>query len=75
MMEPAAYRIANGNTTVPLHLDPYGTVFVVFRKPSNSPSLNLTAKSESTVATLEGAWEVSFEGDRGAPEKITLDKP
>jgi hypothetical protein len=76
MMEPAAYRIANATTTVPLHLDPYGTVFVVFRKPSPSPSpsLSLPAKSESAVATVEGPWEVSFEADRGAPEKITLDK-
>jgi hypothetical protein len=76
MMEPAAYRIANATTTVPLHPDPYGTVFVVFRKPSPSPSpsLSLPAKSESAVATEEGPWEVSFEADRGAPEKITLDK-
>jgi alpha-L-rhamnosidase len=74
MMEPAAYRIASGSTTVPLHLDPYGTVFVVFRKPSSSPSLDLPAKSESAVATVEGPWEISFEADRGAPERITLDK-
>ncbi len=74
MMEPASYRIANGSTTVPLHLDPYGTVFVVFRKPSSSPSLDLPARSESAVLTVEGPWEVSFEADRGAPEKITLDK-
>jgi hypothetical protein len=74
MMEPATYRIANGSTTVPLHLDPYETVFVVFRKPATSPSLALPVKSESVVATVEGPWEVSFEPNRGAPEKITLDK-
>jgi hypothetical protein len=74
MMEPVGYRIANGSTTVPLHLDPYGTVFVVFRKPSKSPSLDLPAKNESTVATVEGPWDVNFEAGLGAPEKITLDK-
>ena len=30
--EPASYTIADGRTTVPLHLEPWGTVFVVFRK-------------------------------------------
>jgi hypothetical protein len=74
MMEPASYRIENGRTTVPLRLDPYGTVFVVFRKPASSPSLNLPRKSESLVTTVDGPWEVSFEPNRGAPKKITLDK-
>ena len=31
--EPASYKIADGRTTVPLTLEPWGTVFVVFRKP------------------------------------------
>src|SRR5262249_32767411 len=33
-MEPASFQIAGGRTTVPLHLEPWGTVFVVFRKLS-----------------------------------------
>ena len=32
--EPASYKIADGRTTVPLHLEPWGTVFVVFRQPT-----------------------------------------
>ena len=32
MIEPASYRSSNGRTTVPLHLEPWGTVFVVFRR-------------------------------------------
>ena len=31
-IEPASYQIADGRTTVPLHFEPWGTVFVVFRK-------------------------------------------
>jgi hypothetical protein len=69
MMEPAAYRIANGSTTVPLRLDPYETVFVVFRKTASSPSLDLPARSESAVATVEGAWELSFEPGATAPTR------
>lgn len=70
MMEPAAYRMANGSTTVPLRLDPYGTVFTAFRKAAASPSLDLPVKSETAMATVEGPWEVRFEADRGARKKL-----
>jgi hypothetical protein len=73
-IEPAAYHIENGRTAVPLHLDPYETVFVVFRKPAASPSRTLPQKTETAVGTIEGAWDVSFEPNRGAPVKITLEK-
>jgi hypothetical protein len=73
-MEPAAYRIESGRTSVPLHLDPYETVFVVFRKPAASPSRTLPQRAETAVGTIEGPWDVSFEPKRGAPDKITLNK-
>jgi hypothetical protein len=73
-MERASYRIANGRTTVPLRLDPYEAVFVVFRKPAATPSRTLPKQTETEVATVEGAWDVGFQPDRGAPAKITLDK-
>jgi hypothetical protein len=73
-MERASYRIANGRTTVPLRLDAYEAVFVVFRKPAATPSRTLPNQTETEVATVEGAWDVGFQADRGAPAKITLDK-
>ena len=36
--EPVSYKIADGRTTVPLHLEPWGTVFVVFRKATTEMS-------------------------------------
>ncbi|HEY1463783.1 MAG TPA: glycosyl hydrolase, partial [Terriglobales bacterium] len=36
--EPVSFKIANGRTTVPLRLEPWGTVFVVFRKPTSEKS-------------------------------------
>ena len=36
--EPVSYNIAEGRTTVPLHLEPWGTVFVVFRKATKETS-------------------------------------
>jgi len=74
VMEPASFRIANGRTTVPLHLEPWGTVFVVFHKPAQTSSRNLPKITDNSIATVEGPWDLSFQADRGAPSKITLDK-
>jgi len=73
-MEPASFQIANGRTTVPLHLEPWGTVFVVFRKPAKTSSRNLPRALETTLTTVEGPWDISFEPNLGAPPKITVDK-
>jgi hypothetical protein len=70
--EPVSYRIADGITTVPLHLEAWGTVFVVFRKATDSTSLTLPTTVETPLATVDGPWSVSFQPDRGAPPSITL---
>jgi hypothetical protein len=70
--EPAAYTIADGRTTVPLSLEPWGTVFVVFRKPTAKASEQLPKVSEKDLTTLDGPWTVTFQPDRGAPPSITL---
>ena len=76
--QPAAYSIANGRTTVPLHLDPYGTTFVVFRAPAAAASRTLPELKESGVAGVDEAlskdWTVSFEPNRGAPETTQFDR-
>jgi hypothetical protein len=70
--EPVSYALVNGRTTVPLHLEPWGTVFVIFRKAATAPSLTLPKSGEETVASVKGPWVVSFEPNRGAPPRITL---
>jgi hypothetical protein len=72
--KPVSYKIADGRTTVPLHLEPWGTVFVVFRKATSESAQTLPKVTESKVADVEGPWKVSFEPDRGAPPSTTLDK-
>jgi hypothetical protein len=72
--EPVSYSIADGRTTVPLHLEPWGTVFVVFRKVTKATSCTLPKVVETQLATVEGSWNVSFQPGRGAPASITLDK-
>ena len=72
--EPVSYKIEDGRTTVPLHLEPWGTVFVVFRKATSAPSLTLPAAIETKLAEIDGPWQLNFQADRGAPPSITLDK-
>jgi hypothetical protein len=72
--EPASYNIADGRTMVPLHLEPWGTVVVVFRKPAQTMSRTLPRVVEAQVAEVDGPWNVSFQPGRGAPASITMDK-
>ncbi|MDE3188759.1 MAG: glycoside hydrolase [Acidobacteriota bacterium] len=71
---PVSYKIVDGRTTVPLKLEPWGTVFVVFRKPTTATSRTLHPESETQLATVDGPWKVSFPPNGGAPASITVDK-
>jgi hypothetical protein len=70
--EPASYQIADGRTTLPLHLGPWGTVFVVFRKSTRETSRTLPKITESQLAKVDGPWKLTFQPDRGAPSSITV---
>jgi hypothetical protein len=59
---------------VPLTLEPWGTVFVVFRKSAQSTERTLPSVAETKVDTVSGAWKIAFQADRGAPAEITLEK-
>jgi hypothetical protein len=76
VMQPVSYRIADGRTTVPLHLDPYGTAFVMFRKPATETTLQLPAPKETVIGDVDDAlnrdWKVSFEQRKGAPETVGI---
>ncbi|MDD8027690.1 MAG: glycosyl hydrolase [Acidobacteriota bacterium] len=73
LIEPASYRIAAGRTAVPLWLDPHDAVFVVFRRAAAGTSLVLPSRAETSLGSLAGDWEVSFQPERGAPAKICLE--
>ena len=71
--EPASFNIADGRTTVPLHLEPWGTVFVVFRRSTTEKSHTVPKMTETKLASVEGPWKVAFQSGRGAPPSITMD--
>jgi len=77
-LQPASYSIASSRTTVPLHLEPYGTTFVVFRETAKTTARTLPEEKETVVAdgddSLNKDWTVNFEPNRGAPETAQFDR-
>jgi len=67
-----------GRTTIPLHLDPYGSTFVVFRKPAATDELKLAAPNERAIENLDSSlnsdWNVRFESGRGAPHAVDFER-
>lgn len=57
--------------SVPLQLDPFGSLFVVFRGSREPASGNNRAEMED-VQTLQGPWQVSFPPGLGAPGSAML---
>ena len=71
--ETASYRIVGGKTIVSLIMEPWGSVFVVFRKSTKLSSAQVPTKREESIAALEGPWTVQFQQGRGAPDSTILD--
>jgi len=67
---PLPYRFAGGRTLVPLDFDPFGSMFVVFRKPTAAPAQEIAPPQVRPVARVEGPWRVTFQPGRGAPDHL-----
>ncbi len=70
--EVVGYRIADGETVVPLTLEPDQSVHVVFRKAAAADALAIKKLVPAPLAELGGAWTVTFQKDRGAPASVRL---
>ena len=70
---PAGFRIENGRTKMRLTFDPYGSVFVVFRKPATMSSLVVPENVVTTAGTIGGAWDIDFPPNWGAPARAKLE--
>jgi len=62
-----------GRTSVALTLEPYGAVFVVFRKQGNPPAVR-TVMRDGEVIEVQGPWTIAFQKNRGAPHEVVIDK-
>lgn len=67
-----AYEPRGQTTSVQVELPAHRSLFVVFRGPSTPGARRLPAESSATLATLDGAWDVSFPDGRGAPRITRL---
>jgi hypothetical protein len=75
MRDAAAYATAEGRTTLPLEFAPYGSMFVVFRRPASQPR----AEGQNFVELkktqeLAGPWTVEFDPKWGGPNSIVFEK-
>jgi hypothetical protein len=64
------FNFVDGGTRVPLDLDPYGSIFVIFRKQtknyrSGGPNLPTWTDKQG----IKGPWEVTFDAQWGGPKE------
>jgi hypothetical protein len=74
--EAKAFNQKNGRTTVPLQFDPYGSVFVIFRKTipqDQQGNATHNAIHYKSVTTINGPWKVKFDSAQHVP--AVLDFP
>ena len=69
--QPVSYLSSENGVSIPLHLDPEESVFVVFHK-SSSGSRTVPKVAAAVLETLSGPWNVAFEVGWGAPEHATF---
>jgi hypothetical protein len=62
------------NTSMPLTLPPYGSLFVLFRKAAaQKPAKTRRPEQLSVAAKVEGPWTVRFDPKWGGPESVVFE--
>ncbi|TFF37480.1 glycosyl hydrolase [Mucilaginibacter psychrotolerans] len=73
MINATAYRQTKDCTTMPLELDPFGSYFIVFRKPVNANGTTAHNFPQLVqLSSLDGAWNASFDAAWGGPSTATF---
>jgi hypothetical protein len=69
------YGEKEGRTMLPLHFDPCGSIFVIFRGPAaiHPPKKSLRAETLETVSEITGPWTVQFDPHWGGPQSVAFD--
>lgn len=75
--DATAFYQRDGRTIIPLHFNPCGSIFVVFRKAIHSDARGKDTtnypKNERTQLILSGPWSVSFDPKWGGPHEVTFE--
>jgi hypothetical protein len=71
-----AYAEKDGRTTLPLHFDPCGSTFVVFREAAakHPPTPDGNWPEWSVLSELSGPWTVHFDPHWGGPKSAQFDQ-
>ena len=70
-----AFEQTSEGTTVPLALEPYGSVFVIFNRIINKETQGERLSnypSYETVQEIAGPWIVNFDAQQGAPASVSF---
>jgi hypothetical protein len=70
--ERVSYRIEGSETIVPLDMRSQESLFVVFRASALTSFTTVSRPTLKTVAEIKGAWNVTFQTGRGAPQTLRL---
>ncbi|MBP9998335.1 MAG: hypothetical protein KBS67_03745, partial [Bacteroidales bacterium] len=70
--EAVSFRMRDGRTQVKLDLGEKDAVFVLFDEPTIVRRFILPERRVCGSLSVDGAWTVSFQQGRGAPESIQL---
>jgi hypothetical protein len=73
--EAQAFTQNDGLTTVPLTLEPYGAIMVVFNKPIDKKEQGTAQRNYpdfKAVKNIDGEWEVNFDTEWGDPASVTF---
>ena len=73
--EAKAFTQKDGLTTVPLTLEPYGAIIIVFNKSIDKDKQGTVQRNFSdynTVKSISGEWTVNFDTKWGGPGSVTF---
>jgi hypothetical protein len=73
-VEPVSYTQTAVGTRVSMHLNADESVFVVFGKTAPAAQSSVPVGHLSTLDSLNGPWNVTFQTGRGAPDKVVWDR-
>ncbi|MCX7046819.1 MAG: glycosyl hydrolase [Candidatus Sumerlaeota bacterium] len=70
----SAFKQENSRTIVPLQLDPAGSLFVIFRNPTDAAqSTGQNFPAIKPLQEIAGPWTVKFDPKWGGPQTIVFD--
>ncbi len=77
MFDASSFSQNERLTTLPLEIAPYGSYFVVFRKPiatNHQGKLDSNFPKYTSINDLSTSWEVMFDSNWGGPGQVHFDK-